>query len=69
VTIQKTNFFNNGSEVLRVRETPVSSGKEIGFAPVGSNYPYLQEQKNGWFKINFNGTPGWVNGAFAKLNQ
>lgn len=69
ITILKTNFFNDGKEVLRVRDTPASNGKEVGFAPVGSTYPYLQEQKNGWYKINFNGNPSWVNGAFAKLTQ
>lgn len=69
VTILKTGFMQNGQEVLRVRETPANNGKEIGFAPVGQNYPYLSEQKNGWYKINFNGTTAWVNGAYAKLNQ
>lgn len=69
VTILKTGFFQDGKEVLRVRETPVSSGKELGFAEVGSTHPYLGEQKNSWYKISFQGSTGWVNGAFAKLSQ
>lgn len=68
ITILKTNFFQDGAEVLRVRGTPESTGIEKGFAPVGQTYPYLGEQRNGWYKISFNSAEGWVNGAFAKLN-
>ncbi len=68
ISILKTNFFQDGVEVLRVRATPESTGAERGFAPVGQTYPYLGEQRNGWYKISFNSADGWVNGAFAKLN-
>jgi hypothetical protein len=67
VTILKTGFMQNEVEVLRVRATPDARGTEVGFAPVGSSYPYLGEQKNGWYKITFNNSPGWVNGAYAQL--
>jgi hypothetical protein len=67
VTILKTGFMQNGTEVLRVRATPETTGAEVGFAPVGSSYPYLGEQKNGWYKITFNNSIGWVNGAYAQL--
>lgn len=67
VTILKTGFFQAGKEVLRVRETPESTGAEKGFAEVGSKHPYLGEQKNSWYKISFNGGTAWVNGAYAQL--
>lgn len=66
IRIQPTNFFQDGKQVLRVRATPDSNGKELGFAPVNATYPYLGEQKNSWYKIDFNGNIGWVNGAFIK---
>ncbi len=68
ITILKTGFFQEGKEVLRVREAPDSKGAEKGFAPIGAQYQYLGEQKNGWYKISFNSGEGWVNGAYAKLN-
>jgi hypothetical protein len=68
ITILKTNFYQDGKEVLRVRATPDSRGVEQGFAPVGTQHQYLGEQRNGWYKISFNGSEGWVNGAYAKLN-
>lgn len=67
ITILKTGFFQDGKEVVRVRETPDARGTERGFAQVSTTYPYLGEQKNGWYKISFNGSPGWVNGAYAQL--
>ncbi len=67
IKIESTNFFYNGQESLRVRATPANNGTELGFAPVGSEYPYLNEKQNGWFKIKFNSQEGWVSGQFAKL--
>lgn len=67
VKILKTGFFQEGKEVLRVRDFPGSSGKEIGFAPVGNQYPYLGQQKNSWYFIDFLGKQGWVNGQYIQL--
>lgn len=69
VTILPTNYFQNGVEVLRVRESSGPSGKEIGLAPVKTEYQYLKETKDGWFKINFEGKEGWVSGTYAKLTE
>lgn len=65
VQILSTNFFFNNAEVLRVRETPSPTGKELGFAPVGNSYPYLSEA-TGWFQIQFNSQPGWVSAQFSQ---
>jgi uncharacterized protein YgiM (DUF1202 family) len=69
VTIEKTNYFVSGKEVLRVRASASSDGAELGFAEVGSTHPYLQETTDGWYKINFDGKTGWVSATFAKLTQ
>lgn len=69
VTIGKTNFFNNGQEVLRVRDSASNGGKELGFAPVDSQYVYLGETQSGWYKISFNGQIGWVSTQFSRLSQ
>jgi hypothetical protein len=68
VKILPTNMMVNGKEVLRVRDA-ASNGKEIGFAPVGSNYSYLNEKSNGWLKIDFEGQTGWVSGQYAELKE
>jgi len=69
VQIKSTNFFVNGKEVLRVRDLPGSNGKELGFAEVGSLYPYLGNTQYNWFNIQFNGQSGWVSGQYAQLVQ
>jgi len=73
VLINKTGFFVENQEVLRVRDTAVS-GKEIGFAAVGQEYEYLGESKAGWYKINFADEAdlsveqvGWVSGQYSQL--
>ena len=69
ITIKPTNFFVDGSEVLRVRDFPGSSGEELGFAQVGNSYEYLGETTNNWFKISFNDVAGWVSAQYAELVQ
>jgi hypothetical protein len=53
VKIKPTGFFQNSQEVVRVREKPANSAKELGFAVVGSEYAYLKETQDGWHKISF----------------
>lgn len=67
VKILPTNFFQNGEEVLRVRDSSGPSGNEIGFAKVKSEYSYLGETKNGWYKIQFEQNEGWVSATYAEL--
>lgn len=72
VIINTTNFFNNGEEVLRVRDKAGSTGLEIGFAKVGTKYKYLGKTESNWLYIDFNGKSGWVSGEYAqivKVNQ
>jgi uncharacterized protein YgiM (DUF1202 family) len=67
VLINSTDFFVDDEEVLRVRDAAKSTGAELGFAKVGSKYEYLGETQDNWFKINFDGKPGWVSGTFSQI--
>jgi len=67
VVISKTNFFFNGKEVLRVRSDANASADELGYAPVGNEYRYLQESKEGWVKIQFDNQVGWVSRQFVSI--
>ncbi len=67
VKITSTNYFQNGKEVLRVRDISSNAGKELGFADVGSEYVYLNLTENGFNKITFNGQPGWVSAQYSTV--
>lgn len=69
VVINATNYFQNGVEVLRVRDAAGTAGAELGFAEVGSAYSYLNLTTSGWHKINFNGAEGWVSTQYSTLEQ
>lgn len=78
VKINSTNFFVDGLEVLRVRETADKNAKELGFAKTNFYYPYLEDlpvdleatasaQTKDWLKIKFEGQEAWVSAEFAEL--
>lgn len=69
VTINSTNFFQDGKEVLRVRDEASAEGHEVGIVEVGNSYPYLGEIKDGWYKIMFEGKAAWVSGSYVTLNE
>jgi len=69
ITIKPTNFFQDGTEVLRARSEASVEGDEVGFAQVGKTYPYLGEQKAGWYKIMLDGQTAWVSGNYTELTQ
>lgn len=69
VLIKSTNFFVAEKEVLRARDLPNSSGKEVGFATVGNLYQYLGKTENNWHNIQLEGISGWVSGQYAQLVQ
>ncbi len=67
VKILSTNFFIEGEEVLKVRAEANSSSKELGLAKVGHEYAYLEQESNGWYKINFNQQTAWVSAKYCQL--
>lgn len=66
VKINKTSFFQDGKEVLKVRKKANPTAEIIGYAKVGKSYSYLDEA-NGWFKIKIDNQSGWVSGHYAQL--
>lgn len=55
---------------LRVRSQPSTSSEELAQIKPGEMYPYLNEEKNGWLKIEYaTGKEGWVSGVYAELTK
>jgi len=53
---------------LRVRTEPSTSATEAAKVKPGEMFPYLNEEKNGWYKIEYEeDKEGWVSGAYAEL--
>jgi hypothetical protein len=71
VTIKSTNYFQEGKEVLRVRDDSSTAGLPVGFVAVGETLPY-QKIENGWYLIAFTDAvdqeekEGWVSGQFVE---
>ncbi len=68
LTILKTGLVQAGTEILRVREEPSKTAKQIGVVYSGKQYPYLKE-KDGWYQIKFGEklqNVGWVSAEYAK---
>lgn len=69
ITILHTNLFVNGQEVLRIRDEPSVNGTEVGLAGVGKQYKFLGDKSDGWFKIQFASSSGWISGTYAALKE
>lgn len=53
---------------LRVRMEPSTSATEAAKVYPGEMFPYLNEEKNGWYKIEYEeGEEGWISGVYADL--
>ncbi|HUW21238.1 MAG TPA: PEGA domain-containing protein [Candidatus Bathyarchaeia archaeon] len=53
---------------LRVRMGPNTSATEAAKVNPGEAFPYLDEEENGWYKIEYEkGEEGWVSGVYAEL--
>jgi hypothetical protein len=67
VILGNTGLTQNGQQVLRVRLHPDVNAQELGFAPVGTEYPYLEQSVDGWYRMTFQGQSGWVSAQFSKV--
>lgn len=67
VKIESTNFYQDGNEVLRVRQKAKVDSLQIGLAEVGQNYPYLGQTEQGWHQIQLATRSGWVSQDYATL--
>lgn len=53
---------------LRVRMEPSVSATEAAKVNPGEMFPYLNEEKSGWLKIEYEeGKEGWVSGVYVEL--
>jgi hypothetical protein len=53
---------------LRVRAEASVNSDELAKINPGEMYPYLEEEDNGWYKIEYeDGEEGWVSGDYVKL--
>lgn len=53
---------------LRVRMAPSTSATEAAKVEPGEMFPYLNEEKNGWYKIEYEkDKEGWVSGVYVEL--
>jgi len=69
VIIKKTNYFENGKEVLKVRESSSSAGKVIGLVESGKEYSYLEQQTQNWIKLSIDNKQGWVSSLYAEVKK
>jgi len=57
-----------GTGWLRVRKEASGTSEELGKADTGEKLKYLGESTElGWFKVEFEGAPGWVSGKYITL--
>ncbi len=74
ITINPTNFFQEDTEVLRVRNEPSVQGEEVGYVQTGQTYSFLT-QENNWYQLEFTDAvdgevkTGWVSGEFVRLAE
>lgn len=53
---------------LRVREGSSTGDSELAKVEPGETYPYLEEEENGWYKIEYEeGKEGWISSTYAEL--
>ena len=59
---------DTGTGWLRVRSEPSSTGDELGKVNVDEKLKYLGEStETGWYKVEFEGSPGWISGKYATI--
>jgi len=57
-----------GTGWLRVRKEASGTSEELGKVDTGEKLKYLGESTElGWFKVEFEGNPGWVSGKYVTL--
>lgn len=61
----KVRITETPTGFLRVRKEPSTAAEEIGRAKPGEEYDVTGQQST-WYKIDFNGTPGWISSQYAE---
>lgn len=66
VRIKSTKYFQNGQEVIRVRNAPNTNAQTIGFLESGTDHQHLSTTEN-WHQVPYASASGWVSGEFSEL--
>jgi hypothetical protein len=69
VLIKSTDYYENGIEVLKVREASNSASKIVGTVESGKEYPYLGQQNQNWIQLSIGTKEGWVSTLYAEVKQ
>lgn len=79
VTIACTALFTIGAsaaplgagtvtaDALRVRATPAAEGSIVATAPVGCSVVVLEDAGEGWYKVNYNATEGYMSAEWLTV--
>lgn len=58
--------LNTETGTLNVRQNPTTNSSSIGKASIGEKFIWSERSNNGWYKINFEDSQGWVHGKYVK---
>lgn len=50
-----------------VRSAPNTTGSKLGVAMRGYTIPYQNEERDGWYLVEYNGENGWVSSKYARV--
>ncbi len=63
----ETGVVGQSEATLRLRAEPNVLSTQIGRIPWGDLLPILERTRDGWYRVIWRGTVGWVAGDFVKL--
>ncbi|MBK8027797.1 MAG: SH3 domain-containing protein [Chloroflexi bacterium] len=63
----QTGVVGQSEATLRLRAEPNVLSTQIGRIPWGDLLPILEQTRDGWYKVIWRGTVGWVASGFVKI--
>ncbi|MBK8025559.1 MAG: SH3 domain-containing protein [Chloroflexi bacterium] len=63
----QTGVVSQSEATLRLRAEPNVLSTQIGRIPWGDLLPILEQTRDGWYKVIWRGTVGWVASGFVKI--
>lgn len=67
-SMSKTGIITNVSSNLRVRQSPSLSGLVLGYV-LNNQRVHIMGKEGNWYKINFNGSFGYVSADYVKISD
>lgn len=68
VVTAKTLTITNCETCINVRSGAGTTFSKVGFAYLNETFTYTAVSADGWYTIQFNGSPAYVSGSFVKVN-